>query len=215
MPGKHVRFEDVPSTPSLTYTPSNLSSTGPITPPPLSYHGSPYASKPLPALASRIHPLLSGSDAQTLRHDISLPLDLSRIPDHILNEPATEPPLPYMIITCAHLPREWEFRVLSTRTKQGTFVTVGGVISALYANLRFGVEFANQGAYEAMVPSDHDRRMINAAWKRRYTRIWDAKSQEEERKKGLKRIDFLKDRNTFAGLAATRHGPEIWELVVS
>ena len=56
------------------------------------------------------------------------------------------------------------------------------------------------------------RRRIEEAYRRRYQKIND----EQERSNGIRRVDFLMGRTTFAGLSlSSGHDAESWELSVS
>jgi len=105
MPGKHVHFatDAFPDTPSPTFSSTSLpSSGGPLTP--VSAAGSSIAG---PVLA-RIHPLLGITQpSPMLKYDLSKPPstimpNVLSIPPHALNEQATTPPIPSMVIRCPH-----------------------------------------------------------------------------------------------------------------
>ncbi|GLB33833.1 hypothetical protein LshimejAT787_0107170 [Lyophyllum shimeji] len=212
MPGKHVRFDGIPPTPPFSYTSSLPSEDGPLTPPPLQHFGSPHAYSPLPSVPSRIHPVLGATRVPLIHYDLSLPLPSLKlhptVPAQVLSEPATQPPLPCMTIICRHL--RWSINVTASNSKHGTYVTIADVFEAIYRALRLAVtekEFEN-------IPTLEEKRRVDNAFRRRYKSTDDKEGYELEKRKGLKRIDFLKERHVFASLTSTPHGPEIWELNV-
>jgi hypothetical protein len=85
------------------------------------------------------------------------------------------------------------------------------VLTQIYQSLRISVLPAE---YDHL-PSRDVQRMVNDSYRRRYKRIMVGRAYEEEKAKGLKRVDFLMDANRFMGLTATQHGPAVWELNVS
>jgi hypothetical protein len=65
------------------------------------------------------------------------------------------------------------------------------------------------------LPSPDATLDVNAAYYHRCGRIEDLDFRQLEESKGVKRVDFLMDRNRFLGLSGTLKGPDIWELNVS
>lgn len=217
MPGQHVHFAEgaYPPTPSSTYSSSSSlpSSDEPVTPPPLNYYGSPHAYSPLPSVGCRIHPALSVSTyAVNIFYDVSFPPNTAQlhpsISSQIFSQPATNPPLPYMTIIHRQLP--WTIRVVPTR-KPGTYVTVGDVLEAIYHRLRLTateMEYRN-------IPTQDMKERVDMAYRRRYKRLQqDGGEYEKEKARGVRRIDFIGEKNIFAGLGSTGKGPDVWELQV-
>lgn len=136
MPGKRVHFaKDVPETPSPTFSSASLTSSGgPRTP--VSATGSNLTGY----MVARIHPVLGiNQPTPMLEYDVSYPPstikpNMSTIPLHVLDELATTPPVPSMVIRCPHLP--WTIQILPTNTKH---VTVRDVFDGIYRNLRLTV----------------------------------------------------------------------------
>jgi len=128
------------------------------------------------------------------------------VPPHALNDLATTPPIPSMVIRCPHLP--WTITILPTNTK---YVTVRDVFDGIYRSLRLAVLEAE---FQSL-PSAEARYSVNNAYTRRYKRLDDPKAHELEKSKGLKRVDFLGERTLFTGLSSTMEGPHIWFLSVS
>jgi hypothetical protein len=205
MPGKHVHFasDAFPDTPSPTYSSTSLpSSGGPRTP--VSAAGSGIAGYVL----ARIHPVLATTQpSPVLEYDVSYPPSTIKpnvltVTPHVLNELATTPPVPSMVVRCPHLP--WTITILPTNTK---YVTVRDVFDGIYRSLRLLVLEAE---FQCL-PSEA-RHSVNNAYIRRYKRINDSEARQIEKTKGLKRVDFLGERTHFAGLSSTMEGPHVWLL---
>ncbi|RXW21469.1 hypothetical protein EST38_g4387 [Candolleomyces aberdarensis] len=212
MPGKHVRFADsIPETPSPTWTISSLpSSTGPITPLPVGY-----ALPPMQGLFAvcRINPILAASMTPRVIYDVSLlpstvvPRD-PKVPDYVLSEPATEPPVPYMELVSSRIP--WKI-IIHPSNREVSIVTVGDVIAGIYRNLRLPVSPAEF----SLVQSKDQQTRISDAYRRRCKRLPTAEAIAKDLKKGLKRVDFLEGSNIFSGLSATKEGGHVWQLHAS
>ena len=207
MPGKHVHFaEAFLDTPSPTFSSTSLpSSGGPRTP--VSAAGSIISGNVL----AKIHPLLAITQpSPMLKYDVSQPpatiIPNVAVPPHALNELATSPPIPSMVIRCSHLP--WTITIVPTNTK---YVTVRDVFDGIYRSLRLAVLEAE---FQCL-PSAVARYSVNNAYTRRYKRLVDPKAHELEKTKGLKRVDFLGERTRFTGLSSTMEGPHVWFLSVS
>ncbi|KAJ3742309.1 hypothetical protein DFH05DRAFT_202120 [Lentinula detonsa] len=178
--------------------------------------------KPLTISApiTRIHYLLAFSPYQLP----PLPYDLSTNPSIIksfisadlLFEPATDPPVSSLIITCPHI--HWEFSITpmtASARKGGSHVSVLDVLHALYRGLRLAVHPLE---YEAL-PSPEAIANVNEAYYSRCHSIGEANGRQEELAKGIKRIDFLMGRNRFLGLSkkSIRRDDNrlVWELNAS
>ncbi|KAJ8521153.1 hypothetical protein ONZ45_g2100 [Pleurotus djamor] len=213
MPGplKHVHF-DIPPTPSPTYSWTSLpSSSGLQTPPSLMHFGSPYNTKPLPNMPVQLHPTLCYSLAPPLNYNISChPSTVTpahpSLPNTVLNEAATRPPLPFISIVCKHIP--WR---LDVRSSNGSFVTVSDVFNGLYHALRLG---ATKAEFDQLPPTSQNR--VSTAYNLRYSRILSVHDRELEKQKGLKRIDFFGEHHRFMGLSPAPHiGSNVWIMHVS
>ena len=210
MPGKHVHFasDAFPDTPSPTYSSTSLpSSGGPRTPVPAA--GSSIAGG---YVLARIHPLLGITQpSPMLKYDVSQPpstikANMLTIPPHALNELATTPPIPSMVIRCSHLP--WTIKILPTNTK---YVTIRDVFDGIYLSLRHTVLEAEFRC----LPSAEAIHSVKNAYTRRYKRLDDPQTREIEKSKGMKRVDFLGERTLFTGLSSTMEGPHVWFLSMS
>lgn len=220
MPGKHlkqVRFANdaFPDTPSPTFSSMSLSSSGgPRTP------VSAAESNVAGSVHARIHPLLDVNKPPMLNYNVSQPPMPNynvlqppstikpnvTLPPHVLNELATNPPMPSMVIRCSHLP--WTITILPTNTK---YVTVRDVLDGIYRSLRHAV---HEAEYHCL-PSAEARYSVNNAYIRRCKRLDDPQAREFEKGKGVKRVDFLGERTLFTGLTSTTEGPHFWFLSVS
>jgi hypothetical protein len=239
MPGKHVHFapenvfySPMPSTPSPTFSELSLpESSGPITPPPIKKHGSPYSCTPLPpadvtahagcypAGSVSIHPALACGPA--INYDMTLdPRSVTLagkraegLTSRVLAEPATYPPLASMELTVKGFP--WSIRVLPYSQKPSAYVTVADVFHALSRSLRTAV---TSEEYSTLLRSSRAQQEVNEAFERRYRRLAMTGNEEAyrvEKLKGVKRVDFLGTRTRWMGLSWTSAGPDVWEVNVS
>lgn len=209
-------------TPSPTYSSSSLpSSSGPSTPPSAPPASSPNSCSPLvlgtevlhPELA--VHSLFAFAKPPPLDYDLSLPpssVTTSKpkaISSTVLEEAATTPPLPCITLVCAALP--WTIVIPASSKKPSPFVTVEDVFNTLHRALRLAVTPAE---YENL-PSREVQSKVDAAYMNRYERIGvkGCKAYEDEKIKGVKRIDFLLGKNRFFGLERTAV-EDAWEMKV-
>jgi hypothetical protein len=112
-----------------------------------------------------------------------------------------------MTITSRSLP--WTIKVIPSG--KSAFVTVSDVFDAIYRSLRVNMtepEFAQIRSVDA-------QRRVNDAYRRRYKLLSDPNVYNEEKRQGLRRVDFLSGMVSFAGLSMTKQGPDVWELSVS
>jgi hypothetical protein len=160
-----------------------------------------------PASKGRPHRLITVSGSPLLTYDISL--HPSSVSTHYpglssagLHEPAVTPPRASLALVTPHLP--WSIPVAASN---GRYVTVSDVLTALYRALRVNVtpaEFNALGSHKLM-------RRAAAAYTQRYTRLKGHHGYTEEKKNGVKRVDFLMGCTTFRGLSATE-APDVWRL---
>ncbi|KAI0823455.1 hypothetical protein BC628DRAFT_1383262 [Trametes gibbosa] len=225
MPGHHrVRFADIPSTPSSTFSDATLaSSPGPATPqsllsPPLptKYYSTPspsyYAARPLPGAPVQIHPVLACTPGfgAPLSWDLSEPVDtvlvrtstaLRPASETLVAEPATMPKLASITIVCDRLP--WAISVSPKEDAPwaAPYVTVGDVLYTLYRTLRLGVTAAELHTVD---PATLTR--VHAAYVARCERVKRADQRAVETSKGVKRVDFVCDARAFKGLSLVPDG---------
>ncbi|KAJ7450124.1 hypothetical protein FB451DRAFT_1286192 [Mycena latifolia] len=222
MPGRHVRFKTENTfhspAPFLSSSVSSASSpSGPFTPPSLPYASlpgpSPYAprrSYTASAGNARAHNLMASSEAPLLSYDISL--HPSTVSTHYpglssggMLEPAVYPPQPTISIVTPHLP--WSIAVSASN---GRYVTVSDALTGLHHALRVNVTSAEYNA----LGSHKLMRRAAAAYTHRYMRLKGHRGYEEEKKHGIKRVDFLMGNTKFRGLSPTERA-DVWRLHVS
>jgi len=207
-----------PPTPALSFSSfSPASSAAPLTP--LSYSSalpgpSPYVvSFPTNSQATymtpvRMHALLQSSSSPALNFDVTQPP--STITSHhkgislrALSEPATKPPLTAITIVVPHLP--WSITV---HPSHGTYVTVTDVLEGIYRKLRTNISAQEFHA----LPSEKDMRRVTVAYEQRYRRVRGSREYEDEKRSGVRRVDFLMGHTRFMGLSSTSSGPDVWFL---
>jgi len=229
--GKRVRFSRTtfvhsPPTPALSFNElSPASSTAPLTPP------NPYNSLPGPSPYTvsfsnkqasaaypsnsparvRIHPYLESSSVPAINYDLmdhpSSVLDHHHhhISSRVFTEPASTPPLRKLSIISEHLP--W---TMSIPASNGSYATVGDVLDGVHRALRTNITPAEFSSL-----SSHDGRRATRAYEQRYRRYRSTEAYEQEKRGGMKRIDFLMGKTKFWGLAMTSHGSDVWRLSVT
>ncbi|KAJ7121838.1 hypothetical protein C8R43DRAFT_849907, partial [Mycena crocata] len=112
-----------------------------------------------------------------------------------LLEPAVYPPQRALslVIQSPDLPWPWPIDVFATKAR---YVSVGDVLHSLYRAGRVGVTRAELDALHS--PDIMDR--ITQAYERRYSRLEGLRGFEEEKGKGVKRVDFLLGCTKLRGL---------------
>jgi hypothetical protein len=220
MPGKHVRFSEtnivyspLPQSPSPIHDTSSLPSWSPHAP----KHA--LVSTPFPSVAFvslvpeaivQLHPFLQFTLSPAIDYDISFsPKTIATPHPYALAQPAIHPPLAHLAVVCSDLP--WQITVVPSSTIHGAFVTVADVLASLHRTLRLAV---HPDEYNAL-PSHEDKHKVNTAYESRCVRIEDPAAQAEEKRKGVKRVDFLMGRTRFLGLSPTTAGPAVWALRLS
>ena len=210
------RYLDSPS--------SRSSSSGPITPPSMypghlppphiaypAHRYEPFQIRPMAPPSSlvppNIHRLLAPDIG--ILYDLTLPpesatkRDRYRLSSRELSEPATLPAVPYLQIKSPYL--QWRISV----SGRAGFVTLGDVLDAIYISLR-----KNIVREDFKYLSDSAQQRVNAAYERRYRSLRDRRAYGMEKHSGVKRVDFLMERNKFRGLVMTS-SPGLWQLEVT
>lgn len=233
MPGKHVRFSRTntvhsPPTPALSFNELSPASTAAVLTPPNPYQSlpgpSPYivsysnsnkrALAPYPSKSParvHIHQYLELSSAPAINYDImdhpSFIHDRHHhhISSRVFAEPASTPPLRKLRIISEHLP--WTIGVAASN---GSYVTFGDVMDSLYRALQKNITPAEFGSL-----SSHDGRRATQAYEQRYRRHRSNQAYDQEKRGGMKRVDFLMGKTKFWGLATTSHGSDVWRLSVT
>ncbi|KAF7300177.1 hypothetical protein MKEN_01341300 [Mycena kentingensis (nom. inval.)] len=207
-----------PSPPPL-YTPWQPPTPGlapqPPLPPPASAPASPIHLHVLLAFAPFSPPALSLDVAYPPHAQFGANQALSPT----LFEPATHPPLPYLILRCRHLalalPRlagtadDWSIPVVPFTQPNNGFVCVLDVLRAIYLTLRTSVHRAE---YESIAGAP-TRAEVDGAYFARCRAILDPLVRRAEELKGVKRVDVLCGKTRFLGLSGPLEaGPAVWEL---
>ncbi|KAJ7230921.1 hypothetical protein B0H12DRAFT_1147214 [Mycena haematopus] len=206
---RHVRFSTTNSFHSAPPTASSsASSFGPMTPPQLPHVG--WSMGPKPSIA-RAHNLLALSPAPLLDFDVSF--HPSTITTHLpalspagFLEPAVHPPQAAITLVTPHLP--WAICVPASNA---TYVTVADVLNTIYRTLREG---ATPGEFEAL-RTDKLMRRVSGAYTRRCERLRGHRAYEQEKREGVKRVDFLMGYHRFRGIAPKEGAPDVWQLTIS
>ncbi|KAJ7903952.1 hypothetical protein B0H13DRAFT_1620977 [Mycena leptocephala] len=225
MPGR-VRFSSAntfhsPPPPLMgpSSSSSGTSSLGPLTPPPLPYPGLPgptpfvprysyYPAKPI----ARPHALIAFSPALVLNYGISLPpSSISALYIGIssagLLEPAVYPPEPSLTLVTPHLP--WS--IVVPAVNNGRFVTVSDVLHAVHFTLRIGV---TQAEWRAL-GTPKLMHQASEAYRRRCERLRGHRGYMEEKRQGVKCVDFLMGYTKFLGILPTSRASDVWQLNIS
>jgi len=100
-----------------------------------------------------------------------------------------------MTLDSPYLP--WKIQVIAGN---GSFVSVLDIINAIYHCLRAGVGGPEFSKY---LPARKDQDRATAAYRQRYRRYKDPRTYDEEKRRGLRRIDFLMGHSEFRGLSKT------------
>ncbi|CAA7261296.1 unnamed protein product [Cyclocybe aegerita] len=234
---KNILYSPPAALPALSHSVStNQSSLGPITPPstapPLprasSYHGSKtpshnphYYAPQVPSYAPQKAPSPSRHSATVRPHHylenaavvwdlIDSPASITRhhhlVSSSALREPATSPALSALYITSPYLP--WTIKVYPSN---GRYVTVGDVFDYIYRSLRMNITSNEWNSF----PTEHDQRRATRAYEHRYRRLRSTREYEEEKRSGMKRVDFLMGRTRFVGISPSSRRPDEWHLSVT
>lgn len=82
---------------------------------------------------------------------------------------------------------------------------MGDVLGAVYDSLR-------QNVSSQEFHSHPDSERVTTAYQSRYRRFKGTRRYEEEKGKGVKRVDFLLEKTRWVGLSSTKEGPNVWML---
>jgi hypothetical protein len=153
----------------------------------------------------QLHPLLRFTHSPVLNFDVTLsPSNISTYHQGLsasaLSEPASKPPLPSLTVISPHLP--WSINVAAP---YGTFLTVFDVLDGIYRSLRANISSNDFRALRSQ--KDQDR--VTVAFEQRCKRT---REREAERRKGVRRVDFLMGNRKFTGLTSTNRGHDVWVL---
>ncbi|KAJ7863063.1 hypothetical protein B0H14DRAFT_2739153 [Mycena olivaceomarginata] len=110
------------------------------------------------------------------------------------------------LLVTPHLP--WNIPVPASNRR---YVSVGDILSAIYRTLRVNAtpaEFNALGTEKLM-------RRASTACTRRCERLRGHSGYSQEKREGVKRVDFLMGYTTFQGIAPTSGAPDVWQLTIS
>ena len=219
---KKVRF----AYKNLFYSPRHAVSSPspeptPITPPSTGYGlpgPSPYVLSYAPHNPTTSVPYAGPVYAHPLLDSSSITFDLMEHPSTILTrnnyslsvrtlrEPATTPPLSFLTITSIHLP--WVIKVYASNA---LYVTLEDIFDSIYRNLRTNITSAEFNLFS----KQEDQRRATRAYEKRYRRHRNTRAYEEEKRGGMKRVDFLMGHTKFLGLSNSSRHPDEWQLRIA
>ena len=155
----------------------------------------------------RLHPLLEASAVNwdMMEHSSTITRNKHFLPGRALYEPATTPPLSFLSISSIHLP--WIIEVYSSN---GSYVSLGDVFNYIYRSLRTNITTTEFNFF----PHRRDQVRATRAYEQRYRRFRNTFHNDDEKRCGMKRIDFLMNHTRFYGISKTGHSPEEWQLNV-
>ncbi|KAF7320756.1 hypothetical protein HMN09_00161600 [Mycena chlorophos] len=150
-------------------------------------------------------------------------------------EPATHPPLPYLLLRCrklalsaSHVPvngDDWSIPVVPTTQPATGVVCVLDVLRAVYVALRMSVHRAEYESFPIALGVSSTtgkpnagvtRADVDSAYFARCKAIPDVHLRRAEELKGVKRVDVLCGKTRFLGLSGPLEaGPAVWELNLS
>ncbi|KDR68966.1 hypothetical protein GALMADRAFT_77945 [Galerina marginata CBS 339.88] len=122
-----------------------------------------------------------------------------------LCEPATSPPLGFMTIQTPYSP--WTIKI---HAFLGPYITLEDIFCAIYRSLRTSITLSE--FYWFSSQSSHS--YATRAYKQRYRRHSSSRVYEEEKRHGMKRVDFLLGHSSFLGISNTCCQLNKWQLNV-
>jgi len=111
-----------------------------------------------------------------------------------------------IVITSHYIP--WGVKV---QASNGSYITLEDVLDSIYRTLRVNVTQAEF----ASLPSSKEQRRATESYERRYRRIRHEGLYQEEKRGGMKRVDFFLGRSRFMGLVNNGRRPDEWLLKVT
>ena len=155
------------------------------------------------------HPLL---DASSITYDLMehpstiMTRNNYSLSTRTLREPATTPRLSFLKITSIHLP--WTIKVYASNA---VYVTLEDVFISIYRNLRTNITSAEFNLFS----KQDDQRRATRAYEKRYRRLRNTRAYDEEKRGGMKRVDFLMGHTKFLGLSNSSRHPDEWQLRIA
>ncbi|KAF9476173.1 hypothetical protein BDN70DRAFT_812741 [Pholiota conissans] len=124
----------------------------------------------------------------------------------IWKECATYPPLPRITITIPNFP--WIIDVRATKT---SYVTLEDVVDTIYASLRKTLSRSDLYAVASKL-APTDQYYAARAYEHRYGNRRSAEFYDDEKRRSLRRVDFLVGRTHFMGLVNNSRKSDQWQL---
>ena len=170
----------------------------------------PYAfpiSPPKSTMHLHLHPFLQVSSSPPIIYDLTQPTSMLYslhygIPRSALRERATSPPVQTLRIISPRFP--WIITVFPSTYH---YLTINDVLDGIYRALRAGITHHEFNA----LPTDRDIRRVSRAYEERYRRIRSQREYQEEKSRGVRRVDFLMEHTKFRGLSPAP-GRDTWVL---
>ena len=220
---KKVRFayKNLFYSPRHSVSPPTPTPPTPITPPSAGYGlpgPSPYVLSYAPQNPTKSVPYAGQVYAHPMLDSSSITYDLMEHPSTILTrnnyslsvrtfrEPATTPPQTFLTIISIHLP--WTIKVYASNA---LYVSLEDVYDSIYHNLRTNITSAEFNLFS----SQDDQRRATRAYEKRYRRLRNTRAYEEEKRGGMKRVDFLMGHTKFLGLSNSSRRPDEWQLRIA
>ncbi|KAG7087267.1 hypothetical protein E1B28_013246 [Marasmius oreades] len=155
-----------------------------------------------------VHDILKFKSHPHLTFDVSkdpatVRLLSEALADGMRGEAATTPAVPYVKLVSKFLPWEIEIHSSSSPDGQHSFVSVADVLGGLYCALR--IQVTNGEFSECDKQED-----VTAAFKERCRLVGveqGDEAAESQRRKGIRRVDFLRGNLKFCGLTAVAQSP--------
>ncbi|KAJ7063823.1 hypothetical protein C8F01DRAFT_1081240 [Mycena amicta] len=213
MPRHHVHFSPTnvfhspPSEmPPLIVSPPGWSSTssspGPYTPP-----------DAISSTHAKAHALLAFSEVPLLTYNLTRsPRTLTTPYPHGIStgrlaEPAVYPPQHELTLVSPHLP----FSITVVAGGSSGYVTVNDLLDGIYHALR---KYVTAAEYTTLGKPKLMRSMARAYERRcdRAMRHDGKRAYDQEKREGLRQVDFLMGYTKFMGLSPTTKGAHVWEL---
>ena len=155
----------------------------------------------------RLHPFLQVSSSPPITYDLIQPTSTLYsshygIPRAALCEPATSPSVQTLTVVSHRLP--WAITISPSTYP---YVCVIDVLGGIYRALREGVTHYEFNS----LPTDRETRRISKAYEERYRRIRSQREYQDEKSRGVLRVDFLMEYTKFRGLSPAS-GRDAWVL---
>jgi hypothetical protein len=158
-----------------------------------------------PSHRIRPHPFLeaSGINWNLIENPSTITQHNQSLPNRVLYEQATIPRLPFLSITSTRIYLPWVIKVYASN---GSYVTLGDVLDSIYHSMRTNITNAEFNSLH-----QKDQKSATRAYEQRYRRFQSTSAHNQEKRGGMKRIDFFMGRTKFCGISNTGR-PDEWQL---